>query len=206
MLIKKILKLIFFTLFITAVTFFLGYRIAFVTIPDKSSKSQLKPLIKKEASSKSDRVAVATNQNEPGDDVKLPEPGSIYTPVNSQTEEPITSAPGQADEKFYNKMVNKVELAQSKAVFLSLMDAYDKKFKELYNMIDQMARMNQALQERTAQGDSASSIEESLVEEARYRNSLQAQIQAQQQLILIYNKALIECKGYITYLESKNSK
>ena len=81
------------------------------------------------------------------------------------------------------------------------MAIYLKQRQDLFNKIDGLTKSADYLRRNTEKGEESSSFEASLLHEIRYRDTLNVLVNAEQELIMVYDKALQGSREYIVYLE-----
>jgi hypothetical protein len=89
--------------------------------------------------------------------------------------------------------------------FRTKTDNYLGQLNILQNRIDKVMQLINYLQVKTEEGDKASSIEESLVYEAQYRESFTLLVRLQAEMLDIYKKMVSSSNEYVYFLESKTS-
>jgi hypothetical protein len=94
------------------------------------------------------------------------------------------------------------EIIDKKAVHNGVLGLYLKERLRLQDKLNEIMRMNEYLRQQAEQADETTSLEASLVHEARYRNGLQLLSSAEQALIVLYEKILQAYKEYTDYLEA----
>lgn len=92
-------------------------------------------------------------------------------------------------------------LKERKAAFKSLMDTCSNHANDLQVKISGIARIAAYLRKQTEEAEKARSLEESLVYEARYRESLSALLALEQDLCAMLSSALEYAKDYTHLLE-----
>ena len=94
------------------------------------------------------------------------------------------------------------EIIDKKAVHNGVLGLYLKERLRLQDKLNEIMRMNEYLRQQAEQADETTSLEASLVYEARYRNGLQLLSSTEQALIVLYEKILQVYKEYTDYLEA----
>lgn len=93
------------------------------------------------------------------------------------------------------------DMMQRQSSFRGLMNLLSTQRRQVQYQLNEVSKNLEYFRVKSAEAEKASSLEESLVHEVRYRDNLILLSNGERELLIVYDKAVRACEDYIAYLE-----